>query len=125
MVPRIILLSVLLATLGCGTEPALNSTSNVVSSPGHPFLLAVEPDSFGAGDSLTVSGHGFSYVAPLNVAIVGGVSSSAIAYDISEEGDETLTFVLPDGADTGPADLLVITEGHASNVLPVTVLSTP
>jgi hypothetical protein len=74
---------------------------------------------------VTITGRGFSFVAPENVVSVGGATVSAEAYDADEDGTESLSFVMPEDTDEGDTAIIVVTEGRTSNALPFTVLPTP
>jgi len=74
---------------------------------------------------VTLTGRGFSFVAPENVISVGASTQAADAYDAAEDGTESLTFLLPEDATEGETAIIVITEGRTSNALPFTVLSLP
>ncbi|HSA58483.1 MAG TPA: hypothetical protein VLJ37_02205 [bacterium] len=74
---------------------------------------------------MILAGRGFSYVAPENIVSVGGVTQAADAYDVAEDGTESLTFLMPDDAAEGETAIIVVTEGRTSNALPFTVLPLP
>jgi hypothetical protein len=74
---------------------------------------------------VTVTGRGFSFVAPENVLSVGETTTSADTYDAAEDGTESLNFLLPEDAAEGDTAIIVITEGRTSNALPFTVLPPP
>lgn len=109
---------------GCGVAGRPQPTSNVVSG-GLPFVTDVEPAAASPGETLTVNGRGFSYIAPENVVAVGTSSGTAEAYEVTEDGTESLVFTLPEDAVIGDSELLVIVEGRASNPVPFTVLPSP
>src|SRR5262245_25136930 len=100
------------ASTGCGAIDRPESSSNVISSGSRPFVLSAEPDSAAGGDAVTVTGRGFSYVAPENVVSVGGTAQVANTFDISEDGTESLVFTMPDDAAEGETTIIVITEGR-------------
>ncbi|HEX5038214.1 MAG TPA: IPT/TIG domain-containing protein [bacterium] len=85
------------------------------------MLVSVAPDAATAGDSVTLQGQGFSFVAQENVVAVGDASTVADDYLIAEDGTESLTFTLPDSASAGDTQILVVVEGNASNALPFVV----
>ena len=107
--------------IGCGALGRPGVDSHVVSSPGVPILVSVAPEAASAGNSVTLQGQGFSFVAQENVVVVGDASTVADQYLIAEDGTESLTFTLPDSASAGETQVLVVVEDNASNTLPFTV----
>lgn len=84
-------------------------------------MTRVSPSSAAAGAAVDVIGVGFSLVAQENTIIVGGVSTLASSYRVTEEGEEVITFSIPSGVSSGESPLLVVVEGETSNSLNFTV----
>jgi len=106
---------------GCAAIDRSQPDTHTVSGSGVPVITRVAPDVASVGDSITLTGQGFSFVAPENVVAVGGSSGSADEYAIADDGTESLTFTLPDDAIAGETEILVIVEGNPSNTLPFVV----
>lgn len=109
------------AFAGCAAVDRPQPDSHTVSGSGVPVITAVAPDNAAGGDSVTVTGQGFSFVAQENVIALGNSAVSANDYQIADDGIETITFDVPSNAEPGDTDLIVIVEGNASNSIPFSV----
>lgn len=101
-------------TAACGGVPPAGSGDV-------PVLLSVAPAAAGPGDDVTVTGAGFSQIPQDNWVVVGSQVVLARNFEVTDDGQERLTFTLPADVQAGEGDLLVLSDQVPSNSLSFTV----
>lgn len=114
-----------LLLLGCGgTGNGLEGVLNTSTS--QPVLIMALPNSAPRGTEVSLQGVGFSPLLNANIIVVGGATTQALSHRLippSNGATEEIRFEIPEEAEGGTGDLLVLVGGTPSNTLSFTVES--
>jgi hypothetical protein len=107
----------------CGSDKGPGPSNTTTSQP---VLIAAQPNSGKAGDTITLLGVGFSVVINENIVLVGNVTAQALSHQFingPNGASEEITFQLPSTASLGAGTIEVLVGETVSNGLPFTVES--
>lgn len=103
---------------GAGLPGGLPTNSSVVSGV-PPIVISVAPTSGKVGDTITISGIGFSINAPANIVSVGNAATQAATWALlnppANGAVESITFTVPSGATAGASGIFVTVFELTSN----------
>lgn len=103
---------------GTGSPDGLPTDSSVVSGVS-PIVISVAPISGKVGDTITISGVGFSANAPANIVSVGNAATQAASWALlnppANGAVESIAFTVPSGAATGSSGIFVTVFELTSN----------
>jgi hypothetical protein len=114
-----LLVSFLFFGFGCGSVS--ESGGSRIIGGGTPLLVSADPTEASIGSTVEVRGSGFSFVPAENILSVGGASVPASAYFIDDDGNQVLSFEIPEDAPQGDQALFAIVQSNVSNTLTMTV----
>ncbi len=113
----LLILSVLNVS-GCQNSATNTTLANT------PFVSTLVPNPAAPGDTITLTGQGFSYNPGLNIIILGETSGVAASYTLdpnNEDGIEQITYTLPDDIEAGTYPLTLLIDGNVSNMIEIII----
>lgn len=112
-----IAIACLMSVAACGGSGGTYGDDVPTNAP--PTVSAVAPAAGPAGTVITISGFGFSDVAPNNIVVIGDSAVPASAYDLVDPPTATevefLTATVPDSVGLGDTSVVVLVGDNASN----------